>query len=147
MLRTIVSHNKDLLSLRVVELRSQDVGRTLCRMHPADMARIDCREGDLVTLEGSRRSAARTATADTSSIPGVVALDGILRENTGAGIGEQVRVGRGEAQPARSVTLAPSSATSSMLQEETQEDGLMARLFVRLRRTGRNEKVGEDIRN
>jgi len=98
---------RDLL-LRVAEALPKDVGRGLARLDPQDLERLGVGIGDVVEIAGKRPTVARAMPAYAAQRgQGLIQMDGILRANAGAGLDERVAVRRVEAQPARTVVLAP----------------------------------------
>ncbi|MAF89614.1 MAG: hypothetical protein CL963_03885 [Euryarchaeota archaeon] len=73
------------------------------------MQGIKVSPGDIVELEGERKSVAVAAKAYPSDVGlGVIRMDGLMRRNSRAGIGEVVKLARAEVKEAVKVTLAPA---------------------------------------
>jgi transitional endoplasmic reticulum ATPase len=100
------------LKLKVAEALGKDVGRALARMDPADMAAIDLEIGDIVEVEGKRRTVCKAMPA-YKDLRGQsrVQIDGLSRENAGAALDQVVRVRKVEASPAQRVLLSPVTIT------------------------------------
>ncbi|NCC29053.1 MAG: AAA family ATPase, partial [Gammaproteobacteria bacterium] len=100
------------LRLKVSEALSKDVGRAFARMDPADMARLGVAIGDIVEVEGKRPAVCRILPAfkDIRG-QGRVQLDGISRDNAGAGLDEFVVLRVTTYAPADHITLAPTTVT------------------------------------
>ncbi len=99
----VVSH------FRVAESLSKDAGRGIVRLDPNDLERLGLEVGDVVAIVGKKKALARVMPAfpdDRGS--NSVQMDGILRENTGVGLGEQVSVEKLSCSPARLVSLLPA---------------------------------------
>ncbi len=96
------------LKLKVTEALGKDVGRALARMGPEDMARLGVEIGDAVEIAGKRRTICKVMPA-YRELRGQsrVQLDGLARENAGAGLDEFVQVRKTSVRPAQRVTLAP----------------------------------------
>lgn len=95
-------------SLRVGEAAQADVGRGLVRLDPADLAALGLKIGDVVEITGKRTTVARVVPAHAEQRgQSLIAMDGILRANSDARLGEQVAVRAVAVERARSVTLAP----------------------------------------
>ena len=95
--------------LRVTEAKTKDVGRGIARLDPAVMKALGLTAGDVISIEGKRR----TAAVNWPGYPedenrGVIRIDGNLRRNAGAGIDEKVGIDKIAAKPATKVTLAPT---------------------------------------
>lgn len=98
------------LKLKVGELTERgDFGRGIIRMSAKDMKRIGITEGDIVELEGKRKTAAIAVRAYPVDIGlDIVRMDGLERRNCGAGIGESVKVKKAAVTEAKTVTIAPA---------------------------------------
>ncbi|MFH1630629.1 MAG: CDC48 family AAA ATPase [Candidatus Aenigmatarchaeota archaeon] len=98
------------VSLKVGELTERgDFGRGVVRFSAKDMKRLSITEGDAVEVEGKRRTiatAVRAYPADAGL--DVVRMDGLVRKNSGAGIGEPVKLRKSEIKEAKRVTIAPA---------------------------------------
>lgn len=96
------------LQLRIAEALPKDVGRGIARLDPEDIERLAAAIGDIVEVRGKRSTVARLMPAYMAQRgKRLVQVDGLLRENAGAGLDETVTIGKATAQPARGLTLAP----------------------------------------
>ncbi|MFU2207283.1 CDC48 family AAA ATPase [Solidesulfovibrio sp. C21] len=104
------SENVATLKLRVTEALSKDVGRAYARMGPEDMERLGLSIGDAVEIVGKRTTVCRVMPA-YMDLRGQsrVQLDGLTRDNTGAGLDEFVQVRKTTCRAAERVQLAPVS--------------------------------------
>lgn len=100
------------LKLKVTEALSKDVGRAIARMGPEDLERLQAAIGDTVEIVGKRQTVCRAMPA-YKELRGQsrVQLDGISRENAGAGIDEFILIRKILCAPAERVVLAPTSVT------------------------------------
>ncbi len=98
------------LKLKVTEALSKDVGRAFARMGPEDMARLEVSPGDLVVVEGKRKTVCRVMPA-YKEMRGQsrIQLDGLSRENAGAGLDEFVRASAVRFSPAQRIVLSPTT--------------------------------------
>ncbi len=98
------------LVLRVAEAKHKDVGRGKVRIDINMLKEIDVEPGDVVEIEGRRKTAA-IAWPSYSEDQGqdIIRMDGLLRKNAGVGIGDKVIVRKASAKPATLVKLAPSN--------------------------------------
>jgi len=98
------------VKLKVGELTERgDFGRGIARISARDMKRLGVNEGDVIEIEGKRRTvgiAVRAYPADVGL--DVIRMDGLMRRNCGASISEVVNVKRCDAKEAKSVTIAPA---------------------------------------
>jgi len=96
------------MQLKVAEAFSQsDVGRSVARIDPACMQKLDLLDGDIIEIEGKKLTAALVASSQSDIGLGIVRIDGYMRKNAGTSIGEEVTVRRAEVKEAQKVVLAP----------------------------------------
>lgn len=96
------------LKLKVTEALNKDVGRAFARMGPEDLEKLDVAIGDIVEVIGKRETFCKAMPAYKEQRgQSRVQLDGISRENAGAGIDEFVTVRKATCAPAKEVVLAP----------------------------------------
>lgn len=95
--------------LQVAAARQEESGQGIARLPKATMGRLGITEGDIVSIEGKRSTAARAvlAYAEDEGLE-VIRLDGLQRANAGAGSGDHVQVDRAESRPATRVVFAPA---------------------------------------
>jgi len=98
----------DSLKLKVSEALSKDVGRAYARMGPEDQERLGLAIGDIVEVVGKRRTVCKVMPA-YKELRGQsrVQLDGLTRDNAGAGIDEFVQVRKTACRSAERVVLTP----------------------------------------
>ncbi|KHO47409.1 MAG: transitional endoplasmic reticulum ATPase [archaeon GW2011_AR5] len=96
--------------LKVGELTERgDFGRGIIRISAKDMKRVGITEGDIIELEGKRKTAAIAVRAYPVDIGlDIIRMDGLERRNCGSGIGEAVKVKKAAVAEAKSVTIAPA---------------------------------------
>jgi transitional endoplasmic reticulum ATPase len=97
------------ITLKVIEARPTDVGRGIARIDPAVFSEMGWQAGDVVSIQGKKRTAALLWPGypeDTGT--GVVRLDGNTRRNAGVSIDDKVPVRIAQASPAESVVFAPT---------------------------------------
>jgi transitional endoplasmic reticulum ATPase len=119
------------LALRVAEALPKDVGRGVVRLDPHDLEQLGVAIGEVIQIAAKRATVARAMPAYMNQRgQSLIQMDGIVRTNAGAGVDEQVSVQRVEAQPARSVTLAPAEQSRAGLSATTA--AYLARLLSRI---------------
>ncbi len=96
------------MKLKVAEAFSQaDVGRSVARIDPACMQKLDLLDGDIIEVEGKKLTATRVASSQSDIGLGIIRIDGYIRKNSGTSIGEEVTVRRADYKEAKKVVLAP----------------------------------------
>jgi len=104
-----MSTRTDSAVLRVAEARQKDVGRGIARIDPEVAHRLGLTSGDVVSIEGKRRTVAISWPGYMEDLgTGVIRIDSYTRRNAGVGIDEKVTVKRTEARGAQSITFAPT---------------------------------------
>ncbi len=98
------------VQLRVAEAKQRDVGRGKVRIDQRIMRKLGVNPGDIVEIEGKRKTAAIVWPAyPEDQNENIIRMDGLIRKNAGVSIGERVIVRKANARPAILVKLAPSS--------------------------------------
>ena len=100
------------LKLKVTEALGKDMGRAFARMGPEDLEKLNVAIGDIVEVEGKRKTVCKAMPA-YKDLRGQsrIQLDGLVRENAGAGIDEFVGVQKIACQPASRIVLTPTTIT------------------------------------
>jgi transitional endoplasmic reticulum ATPase len=102
------------LTLRVSESVAKDVGRGIARIDPADMQRLGVDVGDVLEVEGKRRTVCKVLPSFKEHRGKEhVQIDGIVRENARAGLGEPALVRPISVAPAEELVLAPQGRIPS----------------------------------
>ncbi|MFH0929145.1 MAG: AAA family ATPase [Candidatus Aenigmatarchaeota archaeon] len=100
----------DDIKLKVGELTGrEDFGRGIARIDSKIMKKLGVNEGEILEIEGKRKTgvvAIRSYPADIGL--NILRVDGLVRKNCNATIGEFVTVRKAEAKEAKKVTLAPA---------------------------------------
>ncbi|MBN2203082.1 MAG: CDC48 family AAA ATPase [Candidatus Aenigmarchaeota archaeon] len=98
------------IKLKVGELTGRDdFGRGIARIDSKIMKKLGVNEGDIIEIEGKRKTgvvAIRSYPADVGL--NILRIDGLVRKNCNATIGEFVTVRKVEVKEAKKVTLAPA---------------------------------------
>jgi len=100
---------KEKVKLRVMEAMQEEAYKGIVRIDSQDMKEIKVRPGDIVEIEGERKTIGIVDRAYPTDIgESVIRMDGILRRNAKTGIGEYVKIRKTEVLEAKKITLAPS---------------------------------------
>jgi transitional endoplasmic reticulum ATPase len=96
------------LTLKVSEALSKDMGRAFARMDPEDLKQLAITIGDIVQVEGKRKTVCKAMPAYPEMRGrSKVQLDGLSRDNAGVGLDDTVRITKTESRPAQQVNLMP----------------------------------------
>lgn len=93
---------------KVKEALPKDVGRVVVRIDPEDMKALELRAGQVVQVEGKRRTVAKVMPCYANERgKSLIQMDGITRDNAKIGIDEKVTVTAAQSKPGRKITLSP----------------------------------------
>ncbi|MFW9800427.1 MAG: CDC48 family AAA ATPase, partial [Candidatus Thorarchaeota archaeon] len=96
--------------LKVTEAEHRDIGRFIVRIDAMSMEKLGVRTGDIIQIKGKRVTAAIAWPAyQGDKGREIIRMDGRIRRNAGVSLSEKVTVCRANEEPARNVTLAPTS--------------------------------------
>ncbi len=97
------------LKLNVVESIQDDVNKGIVRVDTSFMRELNVRPGDIVEIEGQRKSVAMVDRAYPGDIGrNIIRMDGLVRRNCKASIGELVKVTKAIVVPAKKIIIAPA---------------------------------------
>jgi transitional endoplasmic reticulum ATPase len=97
------------IELKVAEAQHDDVSKGFVRIDANSMQTLSIRPGDIIEIEGTRKT---VAIADRA-LPGdiglnIIRMDGTTRKNSKSSVGEMVKIRLTEVKEAKSVTIAPA---------------------------------------
>ncbi len=94
--------------LRVAKATPEDAERGIIRIDGKTMREISVSQGDVVEIEGKRKTAAIVERAYPSDVGmNLIRMDGLIRKNAETSIEENVKVRRAEPKEAKKVVFAP----------------------------------------
>jgi len=95
--------------LRVQDPDPSHVGRNIITLDRQSKEKLGVTSGDIVELEGARRTAAVIWPArQEDEGREIIRMDNLIRHNSGIGLGERVRVRKAQFSDAKRVVLAPT---------------------------------------
>ncbi len=113
-----MSIDTTVLTLRVAEAKPRDVGRGIARIDPHDMEKIGVEVGDIVQVEGKRKTAAKIMPAYPEDRgKSLIQMDGLLRGNAQVSLDEKVTVQKTSFLPADKIVLNPLTLVRSISRE------------------------------
>ena len=121
------------LKLKVAEAIQDDVNKGIVRIDSGYLAEVDIKPGDIVEIEGERKT---VAIADRS-YPGdiglnIIRMDGIIRKNAKTGIGEIVKIRKALVKEAKKIIIAPArKGIVIRASPEIFKQGLLGRAVVK----------------
>ena len=72
------------MKLKVAEAFSQsDVGRSIARIDPSCMEKLDLVDGDMIEIEGKKLTATTVASSQSDIGLEIIRIDGYIRKNAG----------------------------------------------------------------
>ena len=98
------------INLKVAEAEHRDIGRFIVRIDAVSMEKLGVRTGDIIQIKGKKATAAIAWPAyQGDKGREIIRMDGRIRRNAGVSLSEKVFVSRANEEPAKSITLAPTS--------------------------------------
>ncbi len=96
------------LKLKVAEAIQDDVNKGIVRVDSSFMHELSIRPGDIIEIEGERATVGIADRAYPGDIGlNIIRMDGLVRRNAKAGIGELVSVRKADIKEAKKVVIAP----------------------------------------
>ena len=118
--------------LKVAEAKSKDAGRGIARVDPAVMEVLDITAGDVVQIEGKKRTVAIVWPGyNEDANRGLIRIDGTIRRNASVGIDDKVALRKIQVKPAQKISFAPMEELKIMGGEEYLGQALEGRVVTR----------------
>ncbi|MCK4238803.1 MAG: AAA family ATPase, partial [Candidatus Lokiarchaeota archaeon] len=95
-------------SLRIEKLESERSGRSLCYIDSDIIEKMGLSNGDIIEIFGKKKTAGLVVASREDRGKGTIKIDGLIRLNSGATIGETVTIKKAEVDEAREVVLTPT---------------------------------------
>ncbi|TAN35319.1 MAG: AAA family ATPase [Candidatus Methanoperedens sp.] len=112
----------DEITLTIAKAYPNDSGRGIARLDPHTMMILQLTPGDIIELEGKRTTSAKVWRADRIDWDqNIIRIDGFIRQNSGAGIGDHVKIKKADVKIANRIVLAPPEGTSIQFSGEAEE--------------------------
>ncbi len=97
------------VKLKVAEAVQDDVNKGIIRIDSGFLREIEARPGDIVELEGARKTVAIVDRAYPGDIgQSIIRMDGLIRKNAKTSIGEFILIKKVEVEVAKRVVIAPA---------------------------------------
>lgn len=121
------------VSLKVMEALQEEAYKGVVRIDTETMREIGVRVGDIVEIEGGRKTVGIVDRAYPTDIgQTVIRMDGILRRNAKTGIGEIAKVRRALVKEAKTITIAPAQKGVTIKVDPNMfKRGLLGRAVVK----------------
>ncbi|MBI4144140.1 CDC48 family AAA ATPase [Candidatus Woesearchaeota archaeon] len=119
--------------LKVAEAIQDDVNKGIVRVDSNFMRVIEVRPGDIVELEGQRKTVAIVDRAYPGDIGlNIIRMDGIARKNARTSIGENVTIRKAKVEQAKKIVIAPAKEGIVVrASPNIFKQGLLGRAFVK----------------
>ncbi len=121
------------IKLKVAEAIQDDVNKGIVRIDSGYMAEIGIKSGDIVEIEGERKSVAIADRAYPGDIGlNIIRMDGIIRKNSKTSIGEIIKARKAQIKEAKKVIIAPArKGIVIRASPEIFKQGLLGRAVTR----------------
>ncbi len=121
------------LKLKVVEAVQDDVNKGIVRIDSSFMQKLGIRPGDIVELEGERKTVAIADRAYPGDIGlAIIRMDGLIRKNARTSIGELIKVRKSDIKEAKRIVVAPAKkGVIVRASPATFKHGLLGRAVVK----------------
>ncbi|MCS3923984.1 CDC48 family AAA ATPase [Methanosalsum natronophilum] len=112
----------DEVQLKIEKAHPSDFGRGIIRLDPNTLLNLQLSPGDIVEINGKKKTAAKVWRADRQDWGQAIArIDGFIRQNAGVGIGERVTIKKSKVAPAEKIVLAPPEGVVIEFGENTSQ--------------------------
>ncbi|MBI3034349.1 AAA family ATPase [Candidatus Woesearchaeota archaeon] len=121
------------LKLKVAEAVQDDVNKGIVRLDTGFMHQIGARPGDIIEIEGSRKTIAIADRAYPGDIGlNIIRMDGIIRRNAKTSIGDLVAIQKADVKEGKKVTIAPArKGIIIRASSELFKQGLLGRALMK----------------
>jgi transitional endoplasmic reticulum ATPase len=111
-------------TFKVKESLPKDVGRATVRLDPEDMKLLGLDAGDIITVEGRRKTPAKVMPCYVEDRGGsAIQMDGLLRENAQTGLDEKVTIEKVRSKIAAKLTLVARSPMNAQTDKDIKYIG------------------------
>lgn len=123
----------DEISLKVAEAIQDDVNKGIVRIDSSFMHELGIRPGDIVEIEGGRKTVGIADRAYPGDIGlNIIRMDGITRRNSKTGIGEMIVIRKVDVKEAKKVIVAPAQkGVNIQAHPGIFKNGLLGRVVVK----------------
>ncbi len=122
------------IRLKVAEAIQDDVNKGIVRIDSNFMKQIDLRVGNIVELEGERKTVGIVDRAYPGDIGlNIIRMDGLTRRNARTGLGEMVIIRKADVKEAKKVVIAPAKKemTVKIFQPDVLKQSILGRAVVK----------------
>lgn len=121
------------IKLKVAEAIQDDVNSGIVRIDSGMMKELDIRPGDAVKVKGEKETVAIADRAYPGDIGlDIIRMDGLIRRNAKAGVGELVKVSKTEVKEAKRIAIAPDRKGFIIkAPNELFKQGMMGKVVLR----------------
>ena len=110
------------MEVKVSEALIDDVGKGWARLHPQDLQALGAVLGDLIEITGKKKTVARvTGALGQSSERQIIQIDGVIRANAQANVGEKVEIKKVPRKTADTIVLYPLELNAPLPSETELE--------------------------
>lgn len=119
-------------AIKVAELRPGETGKGICRLDPELMDILDIKVGDIVQIDGNRKTASKVLRGGAEDANrGIIRIDGSTRRNAGVSLDERVAVRKIVAKNAEKIIFSPTEELRLRGGEEYLTQVMEGRAFAK----------------
>ena len=119
------------ITLKIAEASQRHVGKGIAVVDPKIVEDNNWEAGNILELAGNRKSHIKLWPGSIEEYgTGIIKIDGITRQNIGAGIGEKISVKKVDAKEAEQVTVSPIEKLSSEGLQEYMQANYMGHVLT-----------------
>jgi transitional endoplasmic reticulum ATPase len=96
------------IELQIAESLQEDIGKGIARISSEIMEKINVVSGDLIEISGKHKTVVKVMRDSTQKENYLIRINGTIRQNIGASIGDKVKIKITEINDAKTITFSPT---------------------------------------
>ncbi|MEJ2267735.1 MAG: CDC48 family AAA ATPase [Nanoarchaeota archaeon] len=96
------------IELQIAESLQEDIGKGIARISSKEMEKLEISSGDLIEISGKQKTVVKAMRDFRDESINLIRINGTIRQNIGASIGDKVKIKPIEINNAKTITLSPT---------------------------------------
>jgi transitional endoplasmic reticulum ATPase len=96
------------IELQIAESLQEDIGKGIARISSKEMEKLEISSGDLIEISGKQKTVVKAMRDFIDESINLIRINGTIRQNIGASIGDKVKIKPIEINNAKTITLSPT---------------------------------------